>query len=155
MSNFPAEVASGFESSTAVEPYTPSAVGGETFIPGDFVVYDSVNAWVERAGANPTAIIGISEVDSEQGKLLDPDGKVPIRTLAPNALLRLSSETTLTSAHVQQEYGITRNADGNWQLDTSKTAGNARCVVIRVDETTNSAYVRMLAEYLATDGIDS
>lgn len=156
MSDFPAEVVSQFDSGTMVEEFPASVVSGETLEPGDFAVYDAGNDWVERAGTNPTAIIGISEGFSDQARLLTPNLKVPIRTLSSRALLGLSCATTLVPAtHLGVEYGITRSAAGHWQLDVSKTGADARCVVVRIDETTNTAFVRMLEEFLAADGVDS
>ncbi len=156
MSLFPAYVASRIETGTDVQEFTPSQVGGETFIVGDFVVWDAANDWAERAGANPTAILGISEVDSERARVLTPNGRVPIRMLTEKAILALSCTTTLTvAAHLLNEYGITRAAGGQWQLDVSKTGGTARCVVVAIDIDTQTAYVKMLAEFLDGDGIDS
>lgn len=156
MSEFPAGVVSHIAEGTDVQEFTPSQVGGETFVPGDFVVWDNANDTADRAGANPTLILGISEVDSEKARLLTPNGKVPIRMLTEKAVLFLSSNTTLTEAtHMLQEYGITRSAGGKWQLDTSKTGGTARCVVVGIDTVQNGAFVKMLAEFLDGDGIDS
>lgn len=152
-SSFPAGVAYNFDK-TLVEQYTPSQVSGEELEVGDFVVWDDANNWVERAGTNPTAIVGISEVDSEDARVLTPDGQVPVRTLSAEAVIRLASATTLTVAdHLNQEYGITR-VNGYWLLDTAKTGANARVLVTRIDTDTNSAYCKVLAEYLV-DGIDS
>lgn len=155
MSLFPAYVAGRAERSDVLE-YTPSQVSGETLITGDLCVWDDSNNWVERAGTNPTAIIGISEGSSEAGRVLTPNGKIPIRVLNDRVIVALSSSTTLTEAsHRQQEYGITRASGGQWQLDTSKTGGNARVLVVDVDETNQIAFCRFLAEFLAGDGIDS
>lgn len=155
MGLFPAAVAAYTERSDVFE-YTPSQVAGETLLVGDLCVWDDGNNWVERAGANPTAIIGISEVSSEAARVLTPNGKIPIRQLNERVIVALSSTTTLTeAAHRQQEYGITRATGGQWQLDTSKTGGTARVLVIDVDETLQIAYCRFLSEFLATDGIDS
>lgn len=151
-SDFPAGVAANFDK-TQVFEYTPSQVAGEVFIPGDFVVWDDSNNWVERAGANPTLIYGISEVDSERGRVLTPNGKVPIRNIGPGTLVRLASATTLTEAtHLNQIYGITRNSNGHWLLDTAKVTTDARFLVVRIDTDTNSAYCLPIAEFFQ-DGI--
>lgn len=156
MSEFPAGVASKIESGTDVFEFTPSQVSGETFVVGDLVVWDAANDWVERAGANPTAILGISEVSSEDARLITPNGKVPIRTLTEKAIVALSSATTLSEAtHRLGEYGITRSSGGKWQLDPAKTGGDARVVVLDVDTGTNTAFCKFLSEFLSADGIDS
>lgn len=153
-SDFPAYVARGYDA-TVVEEFTPSQVSGETFIPGDFVVWDGTNDWVERGGTNPTGIYGISEVDSEAARVLTENGKVPIRQLWPGCILALSSATTYDEAtHRGTEYGITRNASGHWQLDVSKTTTNARVVVVDGDPDKNIWFCRPLAEYF-DNGIDS
>jgi len=155
MSSFPAGIAQRIDQGSDVEPYTPSQVAGETFIPGDLVFYDTGNNWMERCGADPALIAGVSEVDSEKYRVLTEDGKVPVRLLNSSAILRFASTTVPTEAHVGDEYGVTRDANGNWLLDIAKTGGSARFVVVRVDIPTGSFYCSPLAEFLQFDGIDS
>jgi len=158
MSEFPAYIAYGHDHSRN-EEYTPGVAAGEQMLVGEFVVWDDSNNWIERAGADPTLIVGISEVLSEAARLLTPDGKIPIRRLLPGAVIALSCATLLDIAtHLNQEYGITRSSGGKWQLDPAKTTTSARCKVIRIGNlgslSTQIAYVEFLQEFL-DDTIDS
>lgn len=152
-SDFAARVVSGFEH-TYVEEYTPSQVTNETFVPGDVVVWDAGNDWVERGGADPTVIWGLSEVDSEEARVLTENGKVPIRKILPGCRLAMASATTYVEAtHRGVEYGIVRNASGHWLVDVSETSA-VRVVVRDGDATNNIWIVAPLAEHW-DDGIDS
>jgi hypothetical protein len=147
---FPGYVVQGHDF-TRVQEYTPSQVAGETFIYGDFTIWDDSNNWAERAGANPTAILGISEVSSEAARVLTPNGRVPIRLLFPGVVIALSSTTTPSiDTHVQNEFGITRASGGQWQLDTSKTGGNARMLVVRVDVDAGIYFCEPLQEFISS-----
>lgn len=138
-----------------VEEYTPSQVAGETLELGDFAVWDSGNSWMERAGADPTLILGLSEGRSEDWRLLTENGKVPIRRLSSDLTLQLSSATVPVEAtHLNNEYGITRNATGQWEVDPAKTGGSARVKVIRLDVAHGIWFVQLLAEFI-DDGVDS
>lgn len=154
MSEFPAYVAYGHEHSRN-EEFTPSQVGGETLVVGEFAIWDDSNNWIERAGTNPTAIVGLCEVDSEAARVLTENGKIPLRRILPGCVIALSSTTTLTEAdHLFAEYGITRSSGGKWQLDTSKTTTNARVKIIRIDTGKNIAFCEVLQEFLVSE-IDS
>ncbi len=154
-SSFPAEVAQKIDIGTTVAPYVPSQETNEDFVPGDFVVWDNTNNWVERCGADPALIAGISEVNSEDARVLTADGKVPVRLLTSRAVVRLASATTPVEAtHVSNSYGIARDANGHWLLDISETV-NARFTVIAVDIPTGSFYCVPIAEFLQFDGIAS
>lgn len=160
---FPAYVTQNEDVGSEVEEFTPGTAAGEQMVVGDLATWDDANNWIERAGTNPSAIAGICEVDSEQARLLTASGKIPIRLLKSDALVCMSSTTTpVVATHVGQEYGITRASGGQWQVDTAKTAGDARVVVRRVELSTDIGgagmerwYVNFLAEFLSHDGIDS
>ena len=154
MSDFPARVAYGYDK-TCVEEFTPSQVTAEQFIPGDLVIWDTGNNWVERGGTDPALFYGISEVDSEAARVLTENGKVPIRQLTSGCVLAVSSATTYVEAtHRGVEYGLTRSAAGNWQLNVAKVTTDARVLVVDGDVGTNTWFVRPLAEFF-DDGIDS
>lgn len=139
MSLFPAYLARGHDH-TQVEEYTPAAPSDDSF-PGEFVV---VTAGVAtRCGTNPAVIAGLSEIRTEAGKVLTPNGKVPIRVLhGAGAVVALSCDTTLVAAtHIGNSYGITRHSGtGFWQLDISKTTTTSRVRVIAIHEATNTAF---------------
>lgn len=152
-SEFPMQTAYGHDKST-VEEYTPGTAAN-AFVVGDFVILSGVEARV--AGANPTAILGFSEVRSEDAKLLTPNGKVPVRQITSEHVLQMCSDTTPVEAtHLGQEYGITKDGTtGNWKVDVSKTGGNARVYVDRLNIAEGIWFVKVLAEFIGTDGIDS
>lgn len=149
---FPVEMAYGYDGSS-VEEYTPNAA----FVKGDFVVKSVEKASV--SGADPAAgtILGISDVDSADAAGLTPNGKVPVRLLTSDAVLRMASSTTpVEVTHLGQEYGITKDGTtGYWLVDVAKTGASARVVVRRLDVAGGIWYVQVLAEFLAADGIDS
>lgn len=152
-SSFPARVAYGHDKST-VEEYTPGT-GANAFVYGDFVILNGVEARV--AGANPTALLGFSEVNSEDAKLLTANGKVPVRQLTSECVLCLSSATTPVEAtHLGQVYGITKDGTtGYWQVDTTKVAADARVYVDRLNIEKGEWFCKVLAEHIGTDGIAS
>lgn len=152
-SSFPAQVAYGHDRST-VEEYTPGTAAN-AFVVGDILILSGVEARV--AGVNPAAILGLSEVNSADAALLTPNGKVPVRQLTPECVIQMSSATTPVEAtHLGQEYGITKDpTTGFWQVDVAKTVANARVYVDRLNVAEGIWYVKFLAEFLATDGIDT
>jgi hypothetical protein len=143
-----------------VEEYTPSQTGGETFGVGELVVWDDSNNTIDRAGTDPTAIVGISEVDSEKARVLTPNGKIPIRTLTPESVVAMASATDYVEAtHRQQIYGVTRDSNGRWLVDVAKLTTFARVLVVDGIPVNfgpgqgNVWFVKFLAEFLANDGI--
>lgn len=151
--SFPMQIAYGHDDST-VEEYTPGT-GANAFVYGDFVILNGVEARV--AGADPAAILGISEVNSEDAKLLTANGKVPVRNITPDLVLQMSSATTPVEAtHLGQEYGITKDGTtGYWQVDVAKTGLSARVYVRRLNVAEGIWFVSVLSEYISTDGIDA
>jgi hypothetical protein len=89
-SMFPMQTAYGHDNST-VEEYTPG-VGASAFVVGDFVVFSGGTANV--AGVDPAAILGFSEVRSEDAKLLTPNGKVPVRQISSTGSRRTAPLAT-------------------------------------------------------------
>jgi hypothetical protein len=152
-SSFPLQTAYGHDKST-VEEYTPGTAAN-AFVVGDLVILSGVEARV--AGANPAAILGFSEVNSEDAKVLTENGKVPVRQLTSEHVVQMSSATTPVEAtHLGQEYGVTKDGTtGFWQVDVSKTGGTARVYVDRLNIAEGIWFVKFLAEFLATDGIDT
>jgi len=150
---FPAAVAYNIDQSTN-EEYTPSQTGGETFGYGDFVKL--VANIAKLCTADPPTILGISEVVSQNARLITPNGKVPVRVLSNQTVLLMSSLTIPVEAtHLNVQYGITRDANGNWQVDTSKTGASARVEVIRLDIPKGYWYVKVIPAYLPNTNIVS
>jgi hypothetical protein len=151
---FPAQVAYSIDQGSLNEEYTPSQTGGETFGYGDFVKL--VANVVKLCTADPPSILGLSEVVSQNARLITPNGKVPIRTLSNQTVLLMSSLTVPVEAtHLNVQYGITRDANGNWQVDVSKTAGSARVEVVRLDIAQGFWYVKVIPAFLPNTNIVS
>lgn len=150
---FPAQIARDHNKGSYVEEYTPSQTAGETFGYGDFV-FLAANV-VKRCGADPAAITGISEVVSENARVITPNGKVPIRVLNSEAVLSMYSPTVPVEAtHLNVAYGIARDANGMWFVDVSD-AVNTRVLVVGLDIPNGIWYVKVLAGNLTNDTIVS
>jgi hypothetical protein len=149
---FAAHVARGHDHAP-VEEYTPGT-GANAFVYGDFVILNGVEARV--AGADPAAILGISEVNSEDAKLLTANGKVPVRHLTSETVLCMSSDTVPVEAtHLGQLYGIVKDGTtGFWKVDTTDVV-NTRVYVERLNVAEGKWYVKVLAANIATDLIAS
>jgi len=157
MSSFPAHVTESIDQGSVVQEYTPSQTGAETAAKaGELMFFDTADQKIKRCGADPALIAGICEASSEANRVLTPNGKVPFRLLSPTVGVRMASAVTLTEANVgvATGYGIVRDANGNWCLDTTDVAA-PRVFVYRIDTVTNAAYVRFMAANLQFDGIAS
>lgn len=160
-SDFPARVAFAPERPLVV-PFAHSTVANENSVKaGELVVWDDTNNWVERAGADPTTILGISLGDSNANRLITPDNKVPIQLLTSDVVVAMSSPVDyVEGTHRMQEYGIARSAAGNWRVDTTDTT-NVCVVVIDGDVgsatggTQNTFFVKFLATDIASEGVAS
>ena len=152
-SNFPAYVTKK-HGSGEVEEYAPGTAGGEPFVPGSIVVAHGTNGMVKLAGADPTAIYGISEVDSAKALTLTPNGKVPIRVLTPSLIVAMACATAYVEAtHRNQEYGVVL-VGNNWLVDVSDVV-NVRVIVLDCDIPSNTWFVKFRATNLVLDGIAS
>lgn len=150
---FPASVAYGHDKGSYVEEYTPSQVGGEIFGYGDFV-FLAANV-VKLCGADPAAILGISEVVSEKARILTANGKVPIRVLSSECVLIMYSPTVPVEAtHLNVAYGVARDGAGNWFVDTADVV-NTRGTVVRLNVAEGLWYFKLFAANLTNDGIVS
>jgi hypothetical protein len=156
-SDFPAHVCAEYEHGTEVQEYVPSQTAGETAAkPGELMYYDTADQKIKRCGADPALIAGISEVASEAARVLTPNGKIPLRLLKTNALVRMCSATTPAETHVAVAtgYGLVRLSSGNWAVDTTDVA-NPRVFVKRVDITNGIFFVTFIAANLQFDAIAS
>lgn len=154
-SDFPACVTAEVEHGSEVQEFIPSQTGGETLAKaGELWYYDTSDQKVKRCGADPSLIGGVSEVSSEAARVLTPDGKIPVRCLKPNGLVRMCSATTPAETHVGVLYGVVRLASGNWAVDISDTS-NTRVIVRKVDIVNGVFYVNFVAANLQFDAIAS
>lgn len=147
---FPAYTVQEFKR-TSVQEYTPGT-STDVFVPGSFVFYDTTSNTMKLCAADPALIAGISEVDSVKNALITPNGKVPVRLLHEGAIIAMSSATTPADSHVGDKYGITKASGGQWQLDTAKTGGSARVIVVSVDIGQGIFYCQVLTANLQFAG---
>lgn len=154
-SDFPCHITAECEHGSEVTEFVPSQTAGETAAKaGELVYYDTATQTSKRCGADPSLIAGISEVVSENARLITPDGKVPVRCLKTNGLVRMCSATTPAETHVGVLYGIVRLTSGNWAVDISDTS-NTRVIVRRVDIPNGAFFVNFVAANLQFDAIAS
>lgn len=155
MSSFPAQITENIDQGSSVQEYTPSQTAGEVAAKsGELMYFDTADQKIKRCGADPALIAGICEESSEANRVLTPNGKVPLRLLTSTAGVRLCSAVTLTEAHVGVAYGIVRDANGHWAIDTTDT-GATRVVAYRIDTVAQAAYCRFLAANLQFDAVAS
>lgn len=115
----------------------------QTFKTGAFVLRDG-SANIAECGADPAVIYGIAE---------EPAGKEPTDAANKIIVTRATEFTRWwmpcsanpTSANSGVSYGITKDSDGIWYVDFTKTGGSARVYVHQVDTDTNRVEVSVLA----------
>lgn len=156
-SDFPLTVTAQVEHGSEVMEFTPSQTAGETSAKaGELMYFDTATQTVKRCGANPALILGVAEVVSESARVLTPNGKIPIRILKPNALVRMCSATTPAETHrlTTLGYDITRLSSGAWAVNTASTA-NPRVQVKEIDIPSGAFFVSFFAANLQGDQIAS
>lgn len=153
-SSFPASVAEEIDVGTTVSEYTPDTGSNSAAKAGEFMYYDTADQLLKRCGADPTLVAGICEGASEDWKVLKPNGKVPLRTCTEKAGIRLAGVGTPAETDVGVQYGVVRDANGNWCIDTTDTT-NKVVTVYRVDPTNGAWYCRFIPAVLQFNGIVS
>lgn len=154
-SDFPAHVAAEYSHGTEVMEFTPSQTAGEVSAKaGELMYYDTSDQKIKRCGADPSLIAGICEGTSESWRTITPNGKIPLRLLKTNALVRMCSATTPAETHVGVLYGVERLASGNWAVDITDTS-NTRVLVKSVDIAKGIFFVTFIAANLQFDAIAS
>lgn len=119
-----------------------------SFIEGAFVLMDGGE--VDECGTDPTVILGVGLHDA---------GALPLEDKILVALAKAKSTFILegNEAPVQSDegetYGITRDSDGVWHVDKTKTGSDARVYVERVfiGDNRDQYEVSVLPEYRQVD----
>jgi len=154
-SDFPCNVVAEIQHGSEVLEFVPSQTAGEVAAkPGELMFYDTADQKIKRCGADPALIGGICEGTSELWRVLTPNGKIPLRLLKPNVVVRMCSATTPAETHVGVLYGIARLSSGNWAVDVGDTS-NTRVIVKGVDIGTGAFFVNFVAANLQFDAIAS
>lgn len=92
-----------------------------------------------------------------QRPYFDPDGATLLETADPDTIFQgqVGPAQTVTQANVGVPYGMTKDSDGHWYVDTSKTTvGTNTCVmIVKLDPNDQSAtprgvYFRFIVGYV-------
>jgi hypothetical protein len=97
------------------------------FIEGAFVVVDGGE--VEECGENPALIAGVALFDAGNLPLED---MMSVAVAKSKATFILQGNVAPVQADEGESYGITKDSDGVWHVDKTKTGANARVRVERV-----------------------
>ena len=136
---------------------------GATFRQGAPLVFASGE--VNEGGVNPTAIVGISLAPAGNAPGLKAANNPIVSTgLKRNVTVAVANRNTIFSsriitggalpiiAPVQADIGVSYGLtaiSGIWYVDKSKTAGNARVVIVDIDTNWNGVYWKFLESALA------
>lgn len=149
-SDFPAFVAKNHDEYDVGQFTLDSANGGKA---GSFCFLNLSDNEVEECGADPALILGLM-TGNYASRLIYASSKVPVIVLDPNVILGMCSATVPTDAHLTRKYGIAKLASGNWAVDVGDTT-NLRVEVFGYDAAKGLFYVKVLANYLQADAIES
>jgi hypothetical protein len=114
----------------------------QTFKTGAFVLRDG-SANIAECGADPASIYGIAEEPTTK-EPTDPN-KIIVTRATEDTRWWFPTNVAPTSANSGVNYGVTKDADGIWHVDFTKTGGTARVYVHQVDTDTNRVEASILA----------
>lgn len=114
----------------------------QTFKTGALVLRDG-SANIAECGADPAVIYGVAEEPAT--KEITDATKIIVQKATETAKWWFPTNVAPTSANSGVNYGVTKDADGIWYVDFTKTAGSARVYVHQVDTDTNRVEVSVLA----------
>lgn len=84
---------------------------------------------VDECGENPAAILGVALHDTGA---LPLDEAMLVAVAKSRSTFIMQGNVAPVQADEGVAYGVTKDADGVWHVDKTKTAGNARVMVERV-----------------------
>lgn len=156
-SNFPIQYYTAVENGPMNLYFVPAPAA--TFKQAALLVQTTGAGTVDECGADPALILGISKATAADkwlyGEFGVGTGRVPVSVLTPAVMIGLCVTGTLALANEGIDYGVTKNASGNWSCDVSKTGAAARFHVVRADVTNQIAWGYFLATNLQADAIAS
>lgn len=114
----------------------------QTFKTGALVLRDG-SANIAECGADPAVIYGVAEEPAT--KEITDVTKIIVTRATEMTRWWFPTNVAPTSANSGVNYGVTKDADGIWYVDFTKTAGSARVYVHQVDTDTNRVEVSVLA----------
>jgi len=114
----------------------------QTFKTGALVLRDG-SGNIAECGADPAVIYGVAEEPATK-EITDPN-KIIVTRATEFTRWWFPCSANPTSANSGINYGVTKDADGIWYVDFTKTAASARVYVHQVDTDTNRVEVSVLA----------
>lgn len=114
----------------------------QTFKTGALVLRDG-SANIAECGADPAVIYGVAEEPAT--KEITDATKIIVQKATETSKWWFPTNVAPTSANSGVNYGVTKDADGIWYVDFTKTGGTARVYVHQVDTDTNRVEVSVLA----------
>lgn len=114
----------------------------QTFKTGALVLRDG-SANIAECGADPAVIYGVAEEPAT--KEITDATKIVVTRATEMTRWWFPTNVAPTSANSGVNYGVTKDSDGIWYVDFTKTAGSARVYVHQVDTDTNRVEVSVLA----------
>lgn len=109
------------------------------FLEGAAVLLDGGE--VDECGADPALITGFALHDAGADPFPD---RLLVALASSKATFFIEGDRAPLLSDEGESYGITKDADGYWHLDSAKTGGSARLLVEKVDLTRNLFEVRVL-----------
>lgn len=119
----------------------------QTFKVGAAVVLDASKN-VTECGADPALIYGFSLTESVAGVSKDPQSTsrvTVLKAIEGEKFWMQTSSAPVEATHRNRQYGITKDADGIWYVDFTKTGASERVFVHRVDVDRSMVEVSVLA----------
>ena len=114
----------------------------QTFITGALVLRDG-SANIAECGADPASIYGVAE--GAATKEITDVAKIIVTRATEFTRWWFPTSVAPTSANSGINYGVTKDADGVWYVDFTKTGASARVYVHQVDTDTGRVEVSILA----------
>lgn len=124
------------------------AAAGVTINPGDFVVRAGDGTISAVTTADPASLLGIARSGTQSNQ--PEPGRINIAAFDDSTLIAMTGTRAPAATDVGVDYGITRNARGEWEVDPAKVGGateNRRVRVIDVALNRNWYLVQVLAAY--------
>lgn len=137
MPKFPALPAS--HEDFQAEEYTEAAA--QAFKLGAAVLLDASED-IAECGTDPAAILGFAAHPA--GKNI-PASKDLVWKASEGQKFWMAGDNNPLKSDINQSYGITKDGDGIWHVDGTKTAGSARLYVHQVDLERNLYLISVLA----------
>ncbi len=108
--------------------------------------------YIQEAGANPVAIVGIAK-GAGGNTAANGTNNMSVAVAQPGQIFEMSlDDGTATYASVQadlgKQYGITKDANGVWFIDQTKTGANSRVTIVDFKDAVGTVTARVYAKFM-------